>query len=183
MPENDSTVPDGFRLIPGFPRYCISEDGTILSICITGNGSYRNLPWNKARRIVPALDTYGYERVVLRDGKGGGRQVYVHALVLETYVGNRPCNHDCRHLDGNKLNNHLSNLKWGTRKENVHDMRSHGTACQGERQWNSKLTVDDVLEIRQLAANGELHRVIAEQFHVRSHTISRIASRTRWNHI
>lgn len=35
-----------------------------------------------------------------------------------------------RHLDGDHLNNHVSNLKYGTPVENMADMRLHGRAVE-----------------------------------------------------
>jgi len=50
----------------------------------------------------------------------------IHRLVLETFIGKRPKGMVCRHLDGNSCNNKLSNLKWGTQKENIADAFKHG---------------------------------------------------------
>lgn len=55
----------------------------------------------------------------------------VHRIVLEAFVGLRPEGMVCRHLDGNGLNNNLSNLKWGTVKENYKDMVKHGRSLRG----------------------------------------------------
>lgn len=49
----------------------------------------------------------------------------VHYLVLRTFIGPRPPGQECRHLDGNKSNNTLENLCWGTRKENGEDATRH----------------------------------------------------------
>lgn len=60
----------------------------------------------------------------------GGRSapvLRVHALVLETYVGSCPEGMNCRHLDGDKENNKLRNLKWGTLEEQIEDQKRHGT--------------------------------------------------------
>lgn len=50
-------------------------------------------------------------------GKGNSRQV--HQLVLEAFVGLCPEGHEVLHLDHNPANNKLSNLKYGTRSENI----------------------------------------------------------------
>lgn len=51
----------------------------------------------------------------------------VHTLVLAAFVGERPPGlHGC-HNDGNNENNHVSNLRWDTPAENMHDKVRHGT--------------------------------------------------------
>jgi len=54
--------------------------------------------------------------------------------VLETFVGPRPYNMECRHLDGNKLNNNLDNVCWGTHTENSKDSIDHLTHTALQRQ-------------------------------------------------
>lgn len=56
------------------------------------------------------------------------KTTYVHELVLLAFEGERPAlNGRCeiRHLDGDKLNNRLSNLKYGTVSENMADRKLH----------------------------------------------------------
>jgi HNH endonuclease len=53
---------------------------------------------------------------------------YAHELVMLAFEGVRPslksrC--EIRHLDGNQLNNCLSNLRYGTTKENAADRKLH----------------------------------------------------------
>ena len=50
---------------------------------------------------------------------GKKRNVRVHRQVAETYIPN-PLNKPCvNHIDGNKLNNDVSNLEWVTHSENM----------------------------------------------------------------
>jgi hypothetical protein len=56
------------------------------------------------------------------------RTAYVHALVLQAFVGARPVTKDrgeIRHLDGDKTNNKLTNLVYGTVVENGADRVKH----------------------------------------------------------
>jgi hypothetical protein len=180
MSESDSTIPDGFRQIPGFPRYCISEDGTILSIC--GHVRGPDLLWSEARKIIPWTNRNGYQTVKLC-GEGMSRKVHIHVLVLMAFIGPPPAGQECRHLDGNKTNNRISNLCWGTVAENHRDKILHGTSNQGERHYSTELTNDDVLEIRRRVANGERQGIVAKEFRVSVSAMSGIVRRITWKHI
>lgn len=65
----------------------------------------------------------GRPRVFLRR-KGKTVTFYPYRIAMEAFVG-RPPDPDsyyCRHLDDNPLNCHISNLAWGTSKQNNQDM-------------------------------------------------------------
>ena len=81
-------------------------------------------------RMLKLKDVKGYDVARLNWGVADWR--YVHQLVLEAFVSPRPegCV-DVRHLDGNRKNNKVENLKWGTHAENMRDMSRHGR-CQGQ---------------------------------------------------
>lgn len=178
MSDSNST-PDGFHVIPGFPRYAIDESGVILSTCYA-KGAGKG--WKDSRRLCPTSDRNGYKRVALcRDSRRHPFQV--HTLVLMTFVGSCPNGMECRHLDGNPANNHVSNLKWGTHLENKRDQILHGTVNRGENNGQAKLTKDDVKSIRDRVANGDTHQSIANDFDVHAGTVSQIARRIIWKHI
>lgn len=60
--------------------------------------------------------------------EGATKTTYTHHLVLLAFEGKRPDGMDeIRHLDGNKLNNDLSNLAYGTTKQNAADRKIHQT--------------------------------------------------------
>lgn len=78
-----------------------------------------------------------YDVVTLhKDSKRKNRMV--HNLVLEEFVGPRPDGMETRHLDGNPKNNHVSNLAWGTPKENSHDIDRHGRRHNSNKTHCSK---------------------------------------------
>jgi hypothetical protein len=49
----------------------------------------------------------------------------IHVVVCESFIGPRPEGSHICHNDGNKKNNNLQNLRYGTPKENWSDFRLH----------------------------------------------------------
>jgi len=83
-------------------NYNVTEDGRVYS--------NRSKKWLK-----PGLSSSGYLTVCLGRNNSKG----LHELVLETHIGPRPGEHVCNHKDGDKLNNHVSNLEWVTYSDNL----------------------------------------------------------------
>lgn len=115
-----------FRPIPGFPGYGVDLNGGVWSLSSNWRGY-------GARMLSPCFDSDGYPmvRLVLK-----GRRVRkkVHAVVALALLGPKPTpHHEVRHLNGCKIDNHPTNLAWGTRKENASDRDRHGRTARGER--------------------------------------------------
>jgi hypothetical protein len=109
---------EAWRAVLGFGGvYEVSDLGRIRGIRRQGSagGELRGTVHKKT----------GYRRVRLRHGPERVRMVELHALVLEAFVGPRPAGMECRHLDGDKMNNRAKNLAWGTRSENLLDRTRH----------------------------------------------------------
>lgn len=69
----------------------------------------------------PTLNKQGYLIVTLPLGKYGVvKSIRVHKAVAETYIPNPDKCTTVHHLDGNKANPCVTNLKWVTAKENTH---------------------------------------------------------------
>lgn len=95
-----------FYQIQKFPNYEINKNGVV-----------RNKTTQKI--IKPTLNNGGgYYKVGLYNGDGQ-KTVYVHRLVGVTFLPNPNNLPEINHIDGNKLNNCVSNLEWCTRKENA----------------------------------------------------------------
>ena len=76
--------------------------------------------WDSNNKILSfRLHTNGYQRVMLSiNGKHYDR--YVHRLVAEAFCENPNNYNEVNHIDGNKDNNHVSNLEWVTPMQNTH---------------------------------------------------------------
>lgn len=58
---------------------------------------------------------------------------YAHHLVCTAFFGERPLNAVTRHLNGDRLDNRVANLRWGSPLENSLDTVSHGHNVQAKR--------------------------------------------------
>jgi len=90
-----------FKEIPGFNDYMVNTKGVIIN--------------RKTRkRLSPNDNGCGYLQVQFKNRKN----YFVHRLVAQTFIpnyDNKPC---VDHIDGNKKNNHVNNLRWVTPSEN-----------------------------------------------------------------
>lgn len=154
--------------IPGLEgRYEVSDLGCVR----TARRSNRGGPAGRLMRL--SRDTGGYLHVALLADDGSRPTPTIHKLVLTTFVGPRPEGMCCRHLDGNQLNNHLSNLAWGTAAENAADRKRHGRTV-------SKLCGTDVEEIKRRVQSGSSQADVAAHFGVHQSSVSLIMSGKTW---
>lgn len=169
-----------YRWVAGFPGYFIGSDGSFWSCKTLGSGTCIDL--GKPHRVATHPNDKGYIQARLsRSPKLHAR--LVHRLVLEAFIGPRPPGMECRHLDGDKANNDIRNLRWGTPLENAADQIRHGSQVRGERSSKAKLTGAQVVEIRILRAAGMSLPALARKFGVRNPTILKIVRREYWAHI
>jgi len=164
-----------YRDVAGVDGYCIGSDGSLWSAWKRGGGVGGHSIGDEWRQLKPET-VRGYLRYTL----AGGRRRFAHVLVLTTFVGPCPPGMECRHLDGNRENPALSNLAWGTKKENAEDKALHGTQCRGETCGRHKLTADQVAEIRWQRQSGMTLQKIAERYGVTCQTINAIDLGRSW---
>ena len=108
-----------FRIIKGFPNYSVSNFGNV-----------RN---NSTGRILKAgIEGQGYYIVVLsKDGKTRAKKV--HRLVGEAFIPN-PENKGCLdHINNDKLNNNISNLRWCSQQQNSYNQKLSSVNTSGSK--------------------------------------------------
>lgn len=160
---------DAVRLTKEDRSYAITRTGIVYSAA----ASKPPLLWRKLKQY---KESSGYMTVAIR-----GKTTGVHKLVAHAFLGNQKRGIQVRHLDGDPTNNDLSNLKYGTGKENADDMVAHGRSARGKKHHLNKLDEAEVFAIRRLL-NGQVYtwRSIAEKFGVNKATIGDIASKRTW---
>ena len=123
--------------IVGFPNYQVSTFGNVKNV--------------KTGRILKAgLDGNGYLKVdLMNDGERSTKAV--HKMVANAFLEN-PENKICvDHIDHNRTNNHISNLRYATHTENSQNasMKSSNTSGvvgvyfnKKNKKWRAQITVN-----------------------------------------
>lgn len=132
----------------------------------------------------PYVDDSGYYAVGLY-GAGNSRTKRIHVLMMCAFRGPRPEGRQINHIDGNKLNNWLSNLEWATASENTrHSFRLGLQSTQGEKNGRAKLTNAVVLEMRRVRVEtGKTYKEIGTMFGMSGGSAWNVISGTKWGHV
>lgn len=158
-----------WKKIEDFPNYEISSIGQVKNIT-TG-------------KILKPGFSDGYEKVNLCHNKKATTKK-IHHLVLESFVGKRPPNLRCScHYDGNKRNNNIKNLRWGTDLDNTEDKIRHGRIIKGLKHHEAKLTPSIIKKCRLLYARGQSGNSLARIHGVCNTTMHRALSGESWSHV
>ena len=116
--------------IEGHEGYSVSNTGTVK---------------NSKGKLLYGSDKDGYVRVCVNY-----KLIRMHRLVAKAFVENQNNYSEVNHIDGNKKNNHASNLEWCSRSHNTKHSFDLGLnkARKGTESTKSKLTQEQVDFVR-----------------------------------
>ena len=113
-----------------FQKYLIYDDGRVWSK--RGKGKF----------LKPNINSGGYKQVILYNDNVR-KVLLIHRLIGLNYIPN-PCNKtQVDHIDRDKLNNSIDNLRWLTHSEN-----SRNKGIRGEVQYRGVSKVNDKFRSR-----------------------------------
>ena len=86
-------------------------------------GEVRNIKTKKT--LKPCLSNSGYQ-VISMSNNGKIKSANIHTLVAKAFIPNEHPHiyTDVHHIDGDKLNNKVENLRWTTHAENTNEPQS-----------------------------------------------------------
>lgn len=160
MRQVDLIEGEEWRPVVGYEgRYEVSSQGRVRSVGreVKFGDRFRVV---KPRIVRQYISENGYLCVyVSREGeykRGWDREVVVHKLVLEAFVGARPGGCWASHLDDVKTDNRLVNLVWDTPRGNIENAVRNGRRVRGFSKPNvCKLTPSQVDEIKGRYVRGK----------------------------
>lgn len=129
---------------------------------------------------------WNWQRWITRSGYGEarmfGQNCPAHRVAYELVKG--PIRHGLfvLHSCDNRACCNPAHLSLGTHRDNMDDMLRKGRNAFGERQGGSKLTVDDVRHIREIAGTMTLAE-IGSMYGVTAQAIHLVIARKNWRHV
>lgn len=145
------------RDIEGFDNYQVSNLGRIYN--------KKKHKWLKIKKIVNS----GYYQIRLsKDGKY--YYLYLHRLVASTFIPNPSNLRTVNHINGNKLDNKVSNLEWAD------DCRQQHHACLLGLKPTTKhiLTEEEIINVYKMYYNGSSVKDIATYYNTRIQQVCKL---------
>ncbi|HFI4796497.1 TPA: NUMOD4 domain-containing protein [Elizabethkingia anophelis] len=141
-------------------KYHVSEFGLVLNIL---NNKILKQGYNHK----------GYPKVTLYE-KSKTKTVFVHRIVAFAFIDNPQNKETVNHKDGNKLNNHFSNLEWNTIEENNKHAIENKLLKINENCNTAKLSNNQVYEILYLISLKTPTSFLVKKYNVTDNTIYQI---------
>jgi hypothetical protein len=126
-----------FKTIVDFDNYAVSNCGNI-----------KNIKTNKI--LKPTNDGRGYYKINLHKN-GISTTKKLHRLIAESFIDNPDNKPFIDHIDSNKLNNNIDNLRWATNQENQRNSKLSSKNTSGakgvhfskrDKKWYATITID-----------------------------------------
>lgn len=155
-------------------KYLISNYGRLKSFIIDKTEG----------QILKCAPVKGFKVGQITTSKGRER-FYIHKLTAEVWLP-RPSNEHVHvtHKDGNRANNHISNLKWVTRDYLLKIFaESSRLATKNGPPRNSKLNERDVQLLKSMIERGVTQAKIAKLFRISEMQVTRIKRGENWGHV
>lgn len=164
--------------------YSVTIDGRVWSHEKIVNSKNKSKAKKLSKWLKPSLSDRYYKICLYKNKKPNFK--LIHRLVAKAFVPNHENKPQVNHLNGVKTDNRVSNLSWTTVKENDTHARETGlmdnVPQHGEKNGNSKLTQEQVHEIRRnyIPKNGIFKRKPWKKYDIGVNHYYRIIRGENW---
>lgn len=112
---------------------------------VSNHGDVRN---KQGRVLRPASNGIGYLRLCLRDN-GRAKTLYVHRLVCQAFLGSPQCGLEVDHINHDRSDNRVSNLRWLPVRENRQRKHSnYSELCRIKAAERRRFSEEKIRQIR-----------------------------------
>lgn len=121
------TAKTEWRDVPGYEgRYEVSTEGCVRSKGMVVGASYGGTAFRSGRTLSQAVKENGYRQVTLVAADGSRKSWMVHQIVCLAFIGLPSPESQVCHWNGDKADNRIENLRYGTAADNAADRERHG---------------------------------------------------------
>jgi len=167
--------------IPGFEGYYCNKYGDVFTAWVTGKKPYINT--DKMKRKSVHVMRNGYTMCSLRIKNSTYYVTGVHRLVLLAFKGIPKEGYTASHINGDRKDNRLENLKWESQNDNLKRKIQHGTHDRGSNNSRALLSRKQIEKIRLLLSEGKhTHDKIGKMFGVSRAFISKVKGGYRYKY-
>lgn len=169
-----------WRKLKGFEGYEVSNEGRLKALSKPKwNGFvYYDTPEKIMKQSV-TKNGYLVARI-------SNKTRYVHRMVAKTFLENDEFqNLDVNHIDGDKTNNHISNLEWCTRDFNIKHAERIGLTKKKNLK-NSTITEEKAIEIIKIHKETGFGKVLLQRHYFPDISLSCLQGITNgktWKHL
>jgi hypothetical protein len=153
-----------WKPVEGFEDYLVSSNGDIYS--------------NISKRLLKRYEhNHGYSATAFHKNKVR-YQALTHRVVAKAFIPNPDNLPTVNHKDGNKKNNHISNLEWCSYLDNnLHALET------GLRTFDLKYPEDLVVKVFTMIANGETYKSVSGTLGIPEPAIKVIYNEKPYQHL
>jgi len=174
------------RDCPSYLGYSIDESGHVFTHRKRfgkgkGHGGGVIISPDYSKTLKPYEGHGGYMFVAISTVRGQ-RSIAVHSLLADAFIGPCPVGQEVRHLDGNRKNNDLPNLVYGTPQDNAQDTVRYG-GLKGSNHPRALLTEQIVITLRGDYKAGRRICDLARDYGINRKTITSIVHGRNWTHV
>lgn len=161
---------EDFKVLDFAPNYAVDRSGQVLSLKLN-------------RLLKPGVNGPGYQYVNLKTKEGLRKNFALHRLVFQMFVGEIKIDSVIDHIDSNKFNNSVDNLRETSRSGNMKSMQDVRRKSGFGHKFTENQVRGFITELQKDAAEGKSIASSARKLGISYSFASDLLHRRKWKHL